>query len=208
MTWFVTVHNAKTCSWSSSPKIAGFDGTVKCSHGRILRQFTIRANPAAHVRWYALSLTAHGAHIRVSHLRIVEAAAFITRTTLALGYYLTQQGLPLVAQVKTLGGTVVTAGTMRFQFVVNGSKRVDLLATLSAGCIASLEDSVLALHITSSNNASADCTGGGTVPLVRGRGLTVRLSAIYSGTPGYLPSVSPTLAIPATAIVGLGRTTP
>jgi hypothetical protein len=213
LTWFVGVRDAKTCSWSSSPKIAGFDGTVKCSSGRILRQLTIPANPTSRARRYALSLTARGAHTTVDHLRVVEAGALITRTTLVLGYYISQEGLPLAAEVKTQSGVLVTAGTVRYQFVVNGSKRVSLFATIGLGigvsCIASFFDAVLALHITSTTNiVSSTCTGGGTVPLVRGRGLIVHLSVIYSGTPGYLPSVSPTLAIPLTAIVGLGRTEP
>ncbi|MGO9964469.1 MAG: hypothetical protein ACLPUG_13725 [Acidimicrobiales bacterium] len=210
-TWFVSVHDAKTCSWSSSPKIAGFDGTVKCSSGRILRQLTIPANPTSRARWYALSLTARGAHTTVDHLRVAEAGALITRTTLGLGYYISQEGLPLGAEVTTRNGVAVTYGTLKFTFVVNGSKKVYLLpdggVLADESCIADLWDTGLALHVTPSNNmASGSCTGGGTVPLVRGRSLVVMAFVTYSGTPGYLPSVSPMLAIPSKAIVFPGST--
>ena len=47
VTWTVTVHNAKPewCTWSSSPKVAGFNTTVKCKAGKITRSARFKSNP-------------------------------------------------------------------------------------------------------------------------------------------------------------------
>jgi len=54
--WPVTVHNATTCHWSSSPKLAGFDGTVRCKTGRVVRPATFKANTSTGAKAYTLNL--------------------------------------------------------------------------------------------------------------------------------------------------------
>ena len=66
--WPVTVHNAKTCSWSSSPSVAGFATTVKCKSGRVERSFRFGANPLTKAKDYTLSLTVRGKATMVDHL--------------------------------------------------------------------------------------------------------------------------------------------
>ena len=74
-TWAVTIHSAKTCTWSSSPTIAGFNATVKCKMGMYTRSATIAANTSPKARYYTLSLTARGTATTVYYLRIAEAGA-------------------------------------------------------------------------------------------------------------------------------------
>jgi hypothetical protein len=73
LTWTRTVDNAKTCTWSSSPKVAGFDGTVKCNTGRVTRSATFRANTSSKAKGYMLMLTVRGNSRAVWYLKVVEA---------------------------------------------------------------------------------------------------------------------------------------
>jgi len=79
--WPVTVHNAKTCSWSSSPSVAGFATTVKCKSGRVERSFRFGANPLTKAKDYTLSLTVRGKATMVDHLKVVEAGRTTPTTT-------------------------------------------------------------------------------------------------------------------------------
>jgi len=79
--WPVTVHNAKTCSWSSSPSVAGFATTVKCKSGRVERSFRFGANPLTKAKDYTLSLTVRGKATTVDHLKVVEAGRTTPTTT-------------------------------------------------------------------------------------------------------------------------------
>ncbi|MGO9150972.1 MAG: G1 family glutamic endopeptidase [Acidimicrobiales bacterium] len=79
--WPVAVHNAKTCSWSSSPSVAGFTTTVKCKSGRVERSFRFGANPLTKAKDYTLSLTVRGKATTVDHLKVVEAGRTTPTTT-------------------------------------------------------------------------------------------------------------------------------
>ncbi len=83
VTWPATVHNAKTCSWSSSPNVAGFATTVKCKSGRVERSFRFGENLSTKPKVYTLSLTIRGTVTTIDHLKVVEAGQTITtpRTT-------------------------------------------------------------------------------------------------------------------------------
>jgi hypothetical protein len=75
------VHNAKTCSWSSSSNIAGFATTVKCGSGRVKRSFRFGANPLTKAKNYTLSLTVRGRATTVYRLKVVEAGEPTPTTT-------------------------------------------------------------------------------------------------------------------------------
>jgi hypothetical protein len=79
--WPVMVHNAKTCNWSSSPKVAGFDGTVKCKTGRVVRPATFKANTSTGAKDYTLNLVVRGTTRTVDHLEVVEAGKPTPTTT-------------------------------------------------------------------------------------------------------------------------------
>src|ERR1019366_8907488 len=79
--WPVMVHNATTCIWSSSPKVAGFDGTVKCKNGRVVRPATFQANTSTGAKDYTLNLVIRGTTRTVDHLKAVEAGKPTPTTT-------------------------------------------------------------------------------------------------------------------------------
>jgi hypothetical protein len=71
--WAATVHNAKTCTWSSSPKVVAFGATVKCKSGVVTHSFKFEANTSTKAKDYMLSLTVRGTITTVDHLKVVEA---------------------------------------------------------------------------------------------------------------------------------------
>ncbi len=79
--WPVTVQNSGTCSWSSSPSVAGFATTVKCKSGRVERSFQFEANPLTRAKDYTLSLTVRGEATTIDHLKVVEAGHTTPTTT-------------------------------------------------------------------------------------------------------------------------------
>ena len=74
VTWSTTVHNTKPawCTWSSSPKVAGFNTTVKCKTGKVSRSAKVRANVSTNAKDYMLTLTVRGKST-VDRLKVVEA---------------------------------------------------------------------------------------------------------------------------------------
>lgn len=76
--WVLAVHNAKTCTWTSSPKVARFDGTVKCKTGRVVRRATFKANTSTGTKDYTLKLVVRGTTRTVDHLKVVEAGSTTT----------------------------------------------------------------------------------------------------------------------------------
>jgi len=79
--WPVTVHKATTCHWSSSPKLAGFDGTVRCKTGRVVRPATFKANTSTGAKAYTLNLVMRGTTRTVDQLKVVEAGKPTSTTT-------------------------------------------------------------------------------------------------------------------------------
>jgi hypothetical protein len=79
--WAVAVHNAKRCTWSSSPKVAGFNGTVTCTIGRVIRPATFRANTSTEARDYTLTVVIRGVTTTVRHLKVIEAWGARSTTT-------------------------------------------------------------------------------------------------------------------------------
>ena len=70
--WVVKVHNAKKCIWSSSPKVAGFNGTVNCKTGKVSRLAKFQSNTSSKQKDYKLTLTIRGETTTVDYLHIVE----------------------------------------------------------------------------------------------------------------------------------------
>ena len=68
-----TVKNAKTCAWSSSPKVAGFDATVKCKTGKVARSVKLKANTSTKSKSYAIRLTVRGKSTTVDQWKVDEA---------------------------------------------------------------------------------------------------------------------------------------
>jgi len=81
VTFTATVRIAKTCEWSSSPKIAGFNITVKCISGRVSRAARFKANATTQVKRYTITLTAKGATTGVTHWTVKEARSVPPTTT-------------------------------------------------------------------------------------------------------------------------------
>ena len=79
--WTVMVRNANTCHWSSSPEVEGFDGTVKCKPGRVVRPATFQANTSTGTKDYTLNLVMRGTTRTVVHLKVVEAGMPAPTTT-------------------------------------------------------------------------------------------------------------------------------
>ncbi len=80
--WVATVNNAKTCTWSSSPNVAGFNATVKCKTGKVTRSAKFQANTSTKVKDYTLTLRVRGETTTVDYLKIVEAVKVSIRMSI------------------------------------------------------------------------------------------------------------------------------
>jgi hypothetical protein len=78
--WTVAVHNAKRCTWSSSPTVTGFNGTATCTNGRAVRPATFKTNTSSVAKDYTLTVVIRGATTTVDHLKVVQAAGGGTTT--------------------------------------------------------------------------------------------------------------------------------
>jgi len=74
------VRNAKTCGWSSSPKIAGFAKTVKCKTGTVARSARFTATTTTTAKSYAITLIVRGKTTTVDHWRVIQAGQTTTTT--------------------------------------------------------------------------------------------------------------------------------
>jgi len=81
VTFTATVRIAKSCEWSSSPKIAGFNITVKCISGRVFRSARFKANDTSQVKNYVITLTAKGSSNGVTRWTVKEAGRVPPTTT-------------------------------------------------------------------------------------------------------------------------------
>jgi len=79
-----TVRNAKTCSWSSRPRIAGFAKTVKCNTGNVARSAKFSTNTSTAARSYVVALTVRGKTTTADHWKVTQAGEITTTTTPAL----------------------------------------------------------------------------------------------------------------------------
>jgi len=81
VTLTAAVRNAKTCGWSSSPKIAGFAKTVKCKTGTVARSARFTANTSTTSKSYAITLIVRGKTTTVDHWKVIQAGKTTTTTT-------------------------------------------------------------------------------------------------------------------------------
>jgi hypothetical protein len=83
VTLTATVRNAKTCGWSSSPKIAGFTTTVKCETGTVARSARFAANTSTTAKSYEVTLTVRSKNTTVDHWKVTQAGETPPTTTKA-----------------------------------------------------------------------------------------------------------------------------
>lgn len=103
------VKNAKTCSWSSSPKVTGFNSTAKCRNGKVSRSAKIRANASARAKDYTLTLTVKGKTTSVDHLKVVEAGRLVvSSTTSTTTSTTTTSTVPTTTEFTCTGNVTVT----------------------------------------------------------------------------------------------------
>lgn len=110
--WPVEVHSAKTCSWSSSPAVAGFAATLKCGSSRVKRSFRFGANPLTKTKSYILSLTADGQTATIYHLKVVEAGAPAPPSTTTTTDPSTTTSTTIPPTTTTTSSTSTTTTTM------------------------------------------------------------------------------------------------
>ena len=79
--WTVMIRNANTCRWGSSPEVAGFDRTVTCKPGRVVRPATFQGNTSTRAKDYTLYLVMRGTTRTVVQLKVVEAGTPAPTTT-------------------------------------------------------------------------------------------------------------------------------
>lgn len=70
---YAVVKNARTCVWTSSPRIARFDVNIKCTTGEIARSAHFSANPSNIDKRYTITLIALGSKTTTDRWNIVEA---------------------------------------------------------------------------------------------------------------------------------------
>jgi len=63
----------QTLHLSSSPTVAGFDGTTTCTNGRAVRPATFKRNTSTEVKDYTLTVVIRGVTTTVDHLKVVQA---------------------------------------------------------------------------------------------------------------------------------------
>lgn len=83
ITFLVDVHGASTCTFSSSPVISHFDGTVNCSSGSLARKVSLKKD-AGSARTYVLRVTAKNTKSSVksqaTFVQIGRAKAYLDPT--------------------------------------------------------------------------------------------------------------------------------
>jgi hypothetical protein len=73
LTFRVAVRNAKLCSWSSSPTIAGFSKTVQCKSGAVARSADFKVNTSTTAKSYVVTLTVRGQSTMVDRWKVIQA---------------------------------------------------------------------------------------------------------------------------------------
>ena len=92
-----SVRNAQTCTWKSSPKIAGFGRTVKCKNGVVADTAKFKANTSTAAKSYEITLEVKGKSVVVHQWKVTQAGetppttSTSTTTTPVYGIGATQQ---------------------------------------------------------------------------------------------------------------------
>jgi hypothetical protein len=76
-----TVRNAKTCVWSSRPRIVNFNISVRCKSGQISRTAVFLANNSPQARNYVITLTINGKAKIIEHWILTQAGQAPSTTT-------------------------------------------------------------------------------------------------------------------------------
>jgi hypothetical protein len=119
ITFCARVSNARTCVWTSSPRIAKFGVTIKCKTGEIARLAKFPANLSHIDKRYTITLIASGEKRTVDRWKIVEAGKSLpskpiptttTTTTVGPTSYLLTWPLPPTCPTSAAGADVCHVG--------------------------------------------------------------------------------------------------
>ena len=113
--WTVMIRNANTCRWGSSPKVAGFDRTVTCKPGRVVRPATFQGNTSTRAKDYTLYLVMRGTTRTVVQLKVVEAGTPAPTTTTSTTTTSTTTTTTRCPQHRPPAGPLLTGQGMSFQ---------------------------------------------------------------------------------------------
>lgn len=86
VTMSAKVKSAGWCVWSSSPKVSGFNASVRCKPGSVSRSATIGANSSTKAKDYLLTLKMIAKSTTVEHLSVIEAGVVPTAITIGVSY--------------------------------------------------------------------------------------------------------------------------
>jgi hypothetical protein len=212
-TIYALVRNARTCAWTSSPRIAGFDVTVNCKTGEITRSANFPSNHSKINDRYTITLIALGKMTTVKRWTVVEAGYSspskptpTTTTTIAqttstpytysipaddiscAGHHVVTSGQP-PEDIETCLLTDVTSGVATGTFTSNPGSSVGDQPTTSVGQVGWFSDYYKAPTLASSWTIVSTDTGNETY--------TWNITAFYAGlTVPFTPA--PTVSTPYT----------
>ena len=126
MTFTTAVRDAKTCGWSSSPKIAGFTATVQCTTGIIARTAKFKSNASTRTKSYVITLTVHGKTTKIDHWKVIQAGKTTTTTSTVLP---TTATTTTVLPTTTTTTTVPSTSTSTTTTTTTTTSTVPLVAT-------------------------------------------------------------------------------
>ena len=95
MIFSVSVRDANTCGWTSSPKFAGFAKTVKCKSGTIARSARFVANTSIKAKSYEVVLIVRSKTTTTKHWSVVQMGKVETTTTTAANRVTTTMVVPV-----------------------------------------------------------------------------------------------------------------
>jgi hypothetical protein len=84
--WMIWVSKATWCVWSSSPIVPKFNGSVRCSSGKVERTVRFKPNTTPQAKTYILKVRVIGESGETYYLKVVEASAIFTSTVKVESY--------------------------------------------------------------------------------------------------------------------------
>jgi hypothetical protein len=194
-----TVSKANSCSWTSSPKIEGFEATVECRTGIVARSAVFMPNTSSTTKTYTISLTVHGVSTTVERWLVKQAGEVTTKTTLTVSELKLGESTDAEdwkAVVKATGGPSPTPRTGQIIFTLSSGGVV--LATFTgspsnpAEC--TFSDSITGTGETITSVSPDQCSGGVAgivqVTLAQLNAPDYGVQANYAGGEGWSSSSS------------------
>jgi hypothetical protein len=201
VTMSATVDSAGWCVWSSSPKVPGFNVSIRCKSGTVSRSAKIGPNWSTEAKDYLLSLNVIAESTIADHLEVVEAGAVPTAINFVGSYVPGSTVISVTPRVWGVGLGSVTPGTITLTMVdtaiesagaENGTWRSE--GTVTAPTIVWNIYTVNQKIDTLTIDASASTAWEGPNPvdvspsdLLNGQ---IGVRASFNGMPGFAPSMS------------------